>query len=181
MAATRQRLPSRIPSCTPSTLRILTHSGAAPKKFRHPSWKPSFALELKSAVAGSQWPQCRLGQRRDRRGSSNLCQLCGEAPGTLLHRHHCAAVAQNVEQVPVPATAIPQVHDEDGRRGQILMTRHRGLLALRVALSAEPDEEDIHWYRSPPEVIPPHAFWVILLVVPSRAFWVKSGHLRALP
>ncbi len=51
-------------------------------------WEPADAAYLLSATSGGQWPQKRLTAMH--KGVDDArCQLCLQAPGTLLHRHEC--------------------------------------------------------------------------------------------
>ena len=55
-------------------------------------WKKDYAPYLESAAAGRQWTQARVAAARHAGwATDDKCKLCGDQPGTPIHRHHCAA------------------------------------------------------------------------------------------
>ena len=58
----------------------------------HEKWSAKCSSSLRSAATNGQWTQARL--HRAKMVESNLCKLCGAAPGTPIHRHNCATTAE---------------------------------------------------------------------------------------
>ncbi|CAK0881579.1 unnamed protein product, partial [Prorocentrum cordatum] len=104
---------------------------------------------LLSAATGGQWPQVRLARLRNADVVDLTCQLCGEAPGTLLHRRCCAA-SLPPEGWPEPPSARSDLLSAlPEARGTLLRTR--GLLALRLPRPVAQQELAARWFPAPPD------------------------------
>lgn len=105
---------------------------------------------LRSAVLNGQWPQARLHQAG--LAADATCRLCGEMPGTLLHRRVCAATApfRGSPDPPPAARAAWAVLSDEQR--DLLSTR--GLLA-EIDLSRYPasPHEVMRWHVHPADGI----------------------------
>ena len=68
-------------------------------------WNNSWAGDLASAMNGGQWPQTRKAKVASWNITDDRCQLCFAEPGTLQHRHRCAATAEARCSIPPPKEA----------------------------------------------------------------------------
>ena len=68
-------------------------------------WNNAWAGHLASAMNGGQWPQIRKAKVTSWKIEDTRCQLCFAELGTLQHRHHCAATAEQRCTKPPPRQA----------------------------------------------------------------------------
>ena len=115
-------------------------------------WSSTHASMLVSAISGGQWPQARLFSAKKFAVSDDLCQLCGQATGTLEHRYSCATtrpLAGWIESNPDAEQFISGLPDS-----QRLTLRTRGVLLRRLTLPEPAVEASLHWRIPWPDDIP---------------------------
>ena len=91
--------------------------------------------------------------------SSDLCQLCALAPGTLLHRHVCPATRPHDGWPSPPATPQRDLPAISEARRHLLATR--GLVVAKLRLPRRPPGDTFTWVTPPPDVLPLGAQWFI--------------------
>ncbi|CAK0861050.1 unnamed protein product, partial [Prorocentrum cordatum] len=112
-------------------------------------WSAPCRSMLLSAATGGQWPQVRLARLRHADVVDLACQLCGEAPGTLLHRR-CRAASLPPEGWPEPPSACSDLLSALPEARATLL-RARGLLTLRPPRPVAQEELAARWFPAPPD------------------------------
>ena len=101
-----------------------------------------------SAVAGKQWSQARCASVRAENWSNEAaCQLCKSEQGTLLHRHHCAAITPAAGRAACPASAASD--DVGCSQQQKSLWRTRGIGGTRVFVPPRQVDETVTWLKHP--------------------------------
>ena len=134
----------------PESIDALVSVRSAAKCREFDDWQPKFRGDLKSAIAGGQWPQARLAAVPHGWTDDNRCQLCRMERGTLAHRAECPATKPHDGWQAPPAKCkkiISMITSED--RLQLLSTR--GLFTLKVQVPAKPQGSYFRWMRQPPD------------------------------
>ena len=91
--------------CTAQRNRCYFRTGKANATKITTRWNNAWAGHLSSAMNGGQWPQVRKAKVASWKIEDTRCQLCFAEPGTLQHRHRCAATAEDRCTKPPPQDA----------------------------------------------------------------------------
>jgi hypothetical protein len=138
----RVRIPKSVVDLTTVLGKHLHHR--RPQTKDYPDAHPQHRPYLMSTVTGGQWPQQRVAMaaRASTGYVEDVCQLCKEATGTLLHRQ-CCPVTLPEGGWPQPSREATTLRDKlDEPRRHLLMTR--GLLTMRMAI---PDRPIYGWFK----------------------------------
>ena len=131
---------------------LLKHKGVA----KEVVWNRAWAADLASAMSAGQWTQARKAAVPHFQVESNLCQLCKEQVGTLLHRFECSATMPDGGWPRVPEQGWKALGKLSNRRLEVLATR--GFLVAKVPapvrtgewftwlLQLSDDDPDDVWY-----------------------------------
>ena len=122
-------------------------------------WSRDMRAWLHSTAAGAQWPQARIATVPGW-SDDNSCQLCGHAPGNLLHRHVCPAnVPHNGWLTPTKDAQAGLDRLSPAQRDMLFST---GMMAISIPVPAPPSSEHIQWLVPPPDHTPMHLLkWYI--------------------
>ena len=109
-------------------------------------WTAGCRAALRSAVSNGQWPQVRL--KRAGLADSDLCQLCHEAPGTILHRRHCRATRHTRGDMCVPKHLKATYNALSESQKRHLQTR--GLVELPdISMHGRSEHDTLQWTMYP--------------------------------
>ena len=141
----------------PWVLGALLH-GRCPKVKSLPAFEASHRCYLNSTVSGRQWPQARLASNK-RWELDNTCQLCGTAPGTLVHRHQCPTTRPADGWPAMPQEGTDFISGMGTGAREVLRTRGMAVIRLKISKpwkdevfewklwpDTHADESDITWY-----------------------------------
>ena len=109
-------------------------------------WRSRYAPYLLSASANKQWTQSRVASTRHPDwATTDLCQLCNSAKGTLPHRHECPCVLASVgPEVRYAEVAFEEVGMDPLKKE---LWRTRGIGAFRVHRHQRSSDETLVWLR----------------------------------
>ena len=118
-------------------------------------WDKSVAPYLASAQSNGQWTQARLFAVPEKHGvkwtDTDLCQLCGEATGTALHRHDCRVTKPPDGWSKPPPTAVDYLTSLTGGARETLKTR--GLAIVRAKIPPPDEDGCIKWLKNVPGTV----------------------------
>ena len=109
-------------------------------------------------MTGGQWPQVRLAKARHLE-TSDKCQLCHSATGTLLHRQECAIIKPNDGWGTPPTAAELFLQEMSVQRRDFLVTN--GLAVIDLPLPAASENGQLRWLVAPDGGALSDALWYI--------------------
>jgi len=124
----------------------------------YPLWAQEHKPYLISTLSGGQWTQSRVAQAAGD-GTTDLCQLCHLAPGTLDHRRCCEATRPEGGW-PRPPAECARICDRLGSTRRRLL-QAQGLFTIRIKLTHPRPQGWFRWLLEPPECLPDDVRWYV--------------------